>query len=217
MARLPADVPRHPRVLRTRVRWAGEVLRDLELVSGSTLDLGDHPPRAILRLINSIESDQPEGLDFLDEVLTAFVNELGVDLDSYPTLQNARDTFFSKAHDRLTDATANLPTSTEFLRRVFRQPAGVVVSTCHGSKGAEYETVICFGLLKGFLPHWDVVIHGTAAAAHDQAARLLYVICSRAKTNLHLIAEGGRKTRRGAPYETTPLLDTYRYSFDLPP
>ena len=40
--------------------------------------------------------------------------------------------------------------------------------------------------------------------------KLLYVICSRAKTNLHLISETGRQTRTGNPLEITPELKESR-------
>lgn len=88
------------------------------------------------------------------------------------------------------------------------------MSTCHGVKGEEYDTVICFGALKGYIPNWQVVIHDTDLAAYTQAAKLLYVVCSRAKRHLHLISEAGRSTKRGFPYETTQQLDELVYDYD---
>lgn len=107
-----------------------------------------------------------------------------------------------------------MPADVGYLRRVFKHPSGVVVSTCHGVKGEEYDTVICYGLLRGYIPHWQAVIHGTELTAYTQAAKLLYVVCSRAKRNLHLIAESGRSTKRGHPYETTQHLVELDFGYD---
>ena len=87
------------------------------------------------------------------------------------------------------------------------------MSTCHGVKGEEYDTVICYGLLKGYIPNWQVVMHD-ADMAFTQAAKLLYVVCSRAKRHLHLIAESGRSTKKGHPYETTQQLAELHYGYD---
>ena len=107
-----------------------------------------------------------------------------------------------------------MPTDVDSFRRLFSHPSGVVVSTCHGVKGEEYDTVIAFGLLKGYVPHWSVIINGTAQEASERESKLLYVICSRAKRRLHLIAEAGRTTQRGRPYETARLLRQVRFNYD---
>ncbi|RGY84898.1 hypothetical protein DXA17_19380, partial [Ruminococcus sp. AM58-7XD] len=36
--------------------------------------------------------------------------------------------------------------------RMFKEKKGVVINTCHGVKGEEYECVIAFGLLYGKVP-----------------------------------------------------------------
>ena len=63
------------------------------------------------------------------------------------------------------------------------------------SRVLTYQTVIAFGLLRGYIPNWEVIISGDPGIANDRASKLLYVICSRAKVSLHLIAESGRLTR----------------------
>jgi DNA helicase-2/ATP-dependent DNA helicase PcrA len=35
---------------------------------------------------------------------------------------------------------------------MFKHEEGVVVNTCHGIKGEEFDTVIAFGLLHGKIP-----------------------------------------------------------------
>ena len=97
---------------------------------------------------------------------------------------------------------------------MFNRSDGVVVNTCHGVKGEEYDTVIAFGLLKGYVPNWAEIIGHTDHEALDRESKLLYVICSRSKRRLHLIAETGRTTQRGANYETASLLTKIRFDYD---
>lgn len=81
-------------------------------------------------------------------------------------------------------------------------------------KGEEYETVIAFGLLKGYIPNWRAIIHGVPGVADDWASKLLYVVCSRAKRRLHLVAESGRFTQTGNEYETATLLRSIHFDYD---
>ena len=92
-----------------------------------------------------------------------------------------------------------------FFERALRSKKGVVISTAHGVKGEEYRVIIAFGLLYGFIPHWDA-IYNNSNEAEIEAKKLLYVIASRAKEKLYLYAETGRTTRRGDDYQTTPQL-----------
>lgn len=64
---------------------------------------------------------------------------------------------------------------------------GITISTNHGVKGAEFDTVIAFGLLDGYVPHFSEL------NKEESAKRILYVIASRARKNLYLISEQGRK------------------------
>lgn len=66
-----------------------------------------------------------------------------------------------------------------------------------------------------YVPHWNTIINGTPDEAREQASKLLYVVCSRAKGCLHLIAESERNTNRGRPYETTFQLREIRYAYDV--
>ena len=76
----------------------------------------------------------------------------------------------------------------------------MVISTIHGVKGEEYNTVIAFGLLNGFVPHWNDIYDGDR---RNTAYKLLYVLESRAKENLYLISETGRTTQRESLYTAT--------------
>ena len=65
-------------------------------------------------------------------------------------------------------------------RKVFQQKKGITISTNHGVKGAEFDTVIAFGLLDGYVPHFS------ESNKEESAKRILYVIASRARKNLYL-------------------------------
>jgi superfamily I DNA/RNA helicase len=142
------------------------------------------------------------------------MNRVGVDLQSSDALKDAFDTFFRKVESRITDADGGMASDVGGFRRLFSHPSGVVVSTCHGVKGEEYDTVIAFGLLRGYVPNWDSIINESEQVALERESKLLYVICSRAKRRLHLIAETGRTTRTGRAYETARLLSRVRFNFD---
>lgn len=92
-----------------------------------------------------------------------------------------------------------------------------MISTCHGVKGEEYDTVIAFGLLNGYVPNWKEIIHNRSGVADDRASKLLFVVCSRAKRRLPLIAESGRFTQTKREYETTPLLAAIDFEYDPTP
>jgi superfamily I DNA/RNA helicase len=207
----------NPALVRTRLWWARDAIHDLEQIVGSSLPEESRKPRSFLRLVNSTGSAVTDGLAYLREVFAALMKSLGVDVDANQFLREAHVVFFEKAQKRIADAEGEAPTTVSDLRRLFRHPSGVVVSTCHGVKGEEYDTVISFGLLRGYVPNWEDIIHGDPGKAEDRASKLLYVVCSRAKRRLHLIAESGRATRNRSPYETTTLLRRLRYQYDTLP
>ena len=203
-----------PSRTRTRMRWAAEVIADLRTVGKMTVPDEIGTPRRLLRLINGIISAQVDGLAYLRDVFGQFLNEVGLSLDSNSALAESFATFFEKAKDSIAGSDGGVPSDVESFRKLFRHPAGVVVSTCHGIKGEEYDTVVALGLLRGYIPHWSSILHQTDEAAADRESKLLYVICSRAKRRLHLIAESGRTTQRGRPYDTSRLIKAVRFDYD---
>lgn len=203
-----------PSRTRTRIRWAREVLSDLSTLAGISLPEIIATPRRLLRMINAISSSETEGMSYLRDVFSQLLVSIGLDLDSIDALNGSFHTFFEKAENRIATAEGRVPTDVGSFRKLFSHPAGVVVSTCHGVKGEEYDTVIAFGLLRGYVPHWSVIRNGTEMEASERESKLLYVICSRAKRRLHLIAETGRTTQSGRPYETAELLRRVRFKYD---
>lgn len=86
-----------------------------------------------------------------------------------------------------------------------RSKEGIVVSTIHGIKGDEFRIVIAFGLLRGYVPHWNSIM-GTYTEVED-SNKLLFVLCSRAREKIYLFAEKGRKTKGGKNYEMNSELN----------
>lgn len=97
---------------------------------------------------------------------------------------------------------------------MFKPSKGIVINTCHGVKGEEFETVIAFGLLRGYIPHWNSIINQEDFVEEDASKKLLYVIGSRSKRNLHLFAETGRLTQRKKRYEINRQLNNVAFAYD---
>jgi DNA helicase II / ATP-dependent DNA helicase PcrA len=213
IARLVLTMP-SPKRTRTRMRWAKEALTDLREIAKISPPESIATPRRLLRLLNSLSSVEMEGLAYLRDVFGQFLRAIHLDAETCVALKEAHEGFFGKAEKHLASANDALPTDVDSFRRLFSHPAGVVVSTCHGVKGEEYETVIAFGLLRGYIPHWNAVFGGDDNLATDMESKLLYVICSRAKRRLHLISEFGRQTKKKKPYETCYLLAAMNFDFD---
>ena len=96
----------------------------------------------------------------------------------------------------------------KYFKKVFRERSGITVSTIHGVKGAEFDVVIAFGLLEGMVPHFNEV------NGHVAASKLLYVLSSRARKNLHLISESERQRGRYSSYSATELLAACIFNYD---
>lgn len=199
-----------PRLYVGRLRWAREIISDLADCGVNTSNIS---PRALLRLSNSIELDIDDGLDYLREYFAQLMALLSVDYSAYVSLAEQHDAFFDSSQvriDRLSKEGSPFVRDIAIFRRVFGHRSGITVSTIHGVKGGEFDTVIAYGLLDGILPHF---------AEPDQdgnANKLLYVISSRARKNLYLIAERGRSKpwRRGI-YDTTIPLRDLDFNYDV--
>lgn len=197
-----------PKLYFLRNRWAIELANEFEGLGISILESFEKKHKKLLKIINATTSENENGLDYLKERFLQMLRLLGISLETNEHLQIQWDNFFDGSKAKMENAEFDYAKDTKSFKRLFNHNSGVVVNTCHGIKGEEFHTVIAFGLLTNYVPHWkedDLIAAGK---------KLLYVICSRAKHNLHLIAEKGRTTRRGAPLGTTTLLANVRYSYD---
>ncbi|OII23897.1 UvrD-helicase domain-containing protein [Frigoribacterium sp. MCBA15_019] len=198
-----------PRMFLTRLRWAADILNDLGLAGVDTSRISS---RSFLRESNSVVVEESDGLAYLASYYDALFARLGIRYSLYRSLQDQHAAFFASSReriDRLSSDGAPYLSDVALFRRVFRPRAGITVSTIHGVKGAEFDTVIAFALLEGMVPHFS------DADQVDGAKKLMYVIASRARRNLHLIAERGRAASWNRPdHDTTVPLRRLAYSYD---
>lgn len=201
-----------PKIYSSRYRWAGEVLDAFRNCTNSKVIDVENPERYILRLVNSIKSNEGEGIDYLDDCFKKFIAKINIDYTQHLMLQESWILFFANIKKRLDDEEFKIPSDIESFKSFYREMTGVVINTCVGVKGEEFETVIAYGLLYGYIPHWNEIFNGNP---EDASKKLMYVICSRAKKNLHLIAENGRMTASGKnEYVINPHLGAITFQFD---
>jgi hypothetical protein len=200
-----------PRMYVRRLRWAGEVLAALD-DAGS--DISKLSRKALLRECNSIAIAEDDGLIYLASFFDALFVKIGIEFRLVPTLFEHYQAFFGSSQariDRLKTEGAEFIGDIATFRKVFENRTGITVSTIHGVKGAEYDTVIAYALLEDMVPHFS------DPNRYDSANRLLYVICSRARKNLHLISERGRWNNLGNEYRATKVLEACKYCYDEVP
>jgi len=196
-----------PKSYLVRKRWATELINELKNLGFFLFEGNEYKSKELLKCINSIASEENDGLAYLKECFINLFEKLEIEIDSSEYLKLHWETFFIGATKRLENPDFNLATDIESFRKMFKHEEGVVVNTCHGIKGEEFDTVIAFGLLHGKLPNWN-------ETQENATEKLLYVICSRAKRELHLISETGRTTNSGKPYYPTRQLNSVIYNYD---
>lgn len=165
----------------------------------------------ILKIINSISETDENGVVYLQKAINNFLIEIGIDLNIESRLQKAYEDFILKVKDRVKNN--HLSTDIDTFKQCFKEKEGVVINTFHGVKGEEYTTVIAFGILNGYIPHWDTIIN-KSHYRESETKKLLYVVCSRAKQNLYLFSEQGRTTQKGAPLTSTDEIVAIDYKYD---
>jgi len=156
-----------PQRFRKRVLWASEFLMQLEQELGSELHVNLRSPRRVLKMCNESASLSENGVQYLQESIKTYLEKLGLSLLEYPSLQESMDSFFDTSVERLNDPDYQFPTDTAYLRRLYRHPNGVVLNTCQGAKGEEYDVVIVFGVLRGYVPHWHRIFDDAVDDADD--------------------------------------------------
>ena len=159
----------------------------------------------LLRTLNTASRNIENGfVSFQNAVLRA-LKTMGIDLEQEQSLLDLYNGFISKAQRRI--QSYNIDISFDGLVKCFKNKEGIVMNVIHGIKGEEYHTVIGYGLLNGYLPHWEYIMdQKLKSERRNETMHLLYVLCSRAKENLFLFSETGRKTQRGSTYSATDEL-----------
>ncbi|MGX1024969.1 UvrD-helicase domain-containing protein [Psychroflexus sp. MBR-150] len=196
-----------PKTYLTRKRWATELVNELKDYGVIVFEDSEFKSKKLLKTINSIVSNEQNGLKYLEDSFLQLFQIIEVDISNNEHLQLQWDSFFDGAEKRLANPDFDLAQDIDSFRKMFKHEEGVVVNTCHGIKGEEFDTVIAFGLLQNILPNRN-------DSTPNIAEKLLYVICSRAKQELHLISETGRTTSYGNPYLPTYQLSSVDYEYD---
>jgi len=156
----------------------------------------------ILSAVNHCRSLDTDGIACLKAVIERVFALLRIDVNREKALPGLIEHFFARIDSRVKQH--SLATDYDSISKYFRDKRGVVISTIHGVKGEEYTTVIAVCLLNGYLPHWDFIIKPEKKCIRKtETLKLLYVLCSRAKQNLYLFSETGRKTNKGSEYTPT--------------
>lgn len=158
----------------------------------------------VLSEVNSCRHIDVDGIICLDTAIEKVFALLNTCISKETSLLELKDSFFNEIQSRV--KRYSLATDFESISKYFGDKNGVVISTLHGVKGEEYTTVIAFGLLNGYLPHWDYIMNSTKIDRRNETCKLLYVLCSRAKKNLYLFSERGRITKNGSKYSSTDEL-----------
>jgi DNA helicase II / ATP-dependent DNA helicase PcrA len=201
-----------PHMYVRRHRWAGEVLSAL---ADAGADISKITRKSLLKESNSILLTEQDGLSYLAQFFDTLFLRIGIDFRILPTLREHHEAFFESSLARIQrlqgEGSAFVGDINAF-RKVFESRNGITVSTIHGVKGAEYDAVIAYALLEGMVPNFN------DPNPQDSANKLLYVICSRARKNLHLLAERGRmRGGRHGEYPVTTVLANCGFTYnDVP-
>jgi len=207
LARIALTTPA-PGLFVRRLRWANEVIRDLEECG---IDPSGLNGRELLRKSNSLTIDEDDGLAYLHTYFESLFGSLEIQYDIHESLLRHHTAFFESSAARVEKLRKEGPNyigDIASFRRVFQPRSGITVSTIHGVKGAEFDTVIAFALLEGMVPHF------ADQGGRDSAMKLLYVTASRARKNVHLISERGRLRWKDNVYDPTVALAECSFDYD---
>lgn len=199
-----------PQMYIRRLRWSSEILNEFE---GAGIDVSDISNKTFLRICNSIIIDETDGIIYLQLFFDKVCQKMSINRDYYPLLTEHYKSFFESSEkriQRLIDEGNPYIGEIENFRKVFKQRDGITVSTIHGVKGEEYDTVIGFALLDDYVPHFN------DDNGFENSKKLLYVLASRARKNLHIISEKNRGVHEFYAPEgklPTPHLLEYKYNY----
>lgn len=187
-----------------RRRLSSEVSEDL-ISLGFSLDDFSDPEKKILKAVNVI-SPKLDGQveEFIDSFVSLFAKALDLRIEDNAAAIEAKGGLIKATSERISQF--SIVNQASSLPAFFSKSGGINVTSCHSTKGDEYDVVIAVGLVKGKLPHWNDIMGHSSMHTDYVARRLLYVISSRARNFLYLISEQGHTTRKGLPLTPTPQL-----------
>lgn len=173
---------RRGRRVNLRLKWASKILTILSRKYGIDAE-SDFSPIDILNLINHTKYSS-KAIEYYINAVDQLLSGLLLDLGTEELINSEFGNYFSEVKNRL--ETYNFADLTEDFYDLFERQHGVFLDTIHGIKGKEFEAVIAFSLHEGKVPHYTI---NNVKLAREDAKRLLYVLCSRAKSRLFLFSE----------------------------
>ncbi|AJY77454.1 hypothetical protein VN24_02900 [Paenibacillus beijingensis] len=194
LSRLLLSSPSPDQIL-VRLKWA-QILFDLLVERLPNSFESSFNNKSILKVINSFKSNNQVGIEFLKEGFNFFGSKIGVDFSTSLVFKDSLEEFERKCLKK--QARNGTGDSISVYKSGFAKAGGVSFISTYKCKGLEYHSVIAFGMLWGYLPHWNEIFSSNIDE-NEVSKKLLYVISSRAKNNLYMIAESGRRTTRGTP------------------
>ncbi|MCY8308630.1 MULTISPECIES: UvrD-helicase domain-containing protein [Bacillus subtilis group] len=198
--------PSSPKMYLHRLRWSKEIVEQLNETCNSSWPNNKSSCIKLLNLMKRCKSHQSNIREYLEQSFEMIMVELNLDFYTYPDLALMYQLFFEQLDEKL--KIPEYPQDINSILNLHEPKTGIAIKSFHGVKGEEYETVIAFGLLEGYIPHWNEISDRTVSK------RLLYVLCSRAKKNLHLFSETNRYTGKGYPYKTNRELKNVEFEYD---
>lgn len=138
-----------------RLRRAKEILHNLSAAGANV----DHiTQNKFLKNCNSLDIQEDEGVAYLVKAFNKIMEFLTLKISYYPSLQEHYDSFFESSANlkkKLIDIGNDSINTISNFKKVFKQREGIKISTIHGVKGTEYDTVIGFGLIQSWVPHFQ--------------------------------------------------------------
>ena len=170
----------------------------------------------LLTAINSVPKiNINDGFSYYEQVFYKTIDSMFVDISTESNLQKMYSSFVTDVANCIQTLSSGDSSFTYInLSDFFVMNNGLIIDTIHGVKGKEFNTVIAFGLLEGFIPHWNVIKYSKVKRKQN-VYRLLYVLCSRAKENLFLFSECSRKTKKGHVYTSTKELLNIKWDYGV--
>ncbi|MDY0952055.1 ATP-dependent helicase [Bacillus thuringiensis] len=208
-------ITKEPNKYLIRMKWAKEILEELVMLNSTIIHVEIESCRKFLKIINSINIPKEDAAEYLEEAFKYIFEKIGFDYSSSDLLIEQWKSFFnglSRRYEHLDFS--DIPKDINYMKKMFNTKKGVVINTCQGVKGEEFHTVIAFGLLRGYVPHWSQIINRPTSNEIEESNKLLYVICSRAKKYLFLFSESGRLTQNKKQYQVNNQLNRIVFEFN---
>jgi hypothetical protein len=154
---------------------------------------------------NIVRFQYPSAAPMLDYIKPQVILELGTHAEFVPRDRFTVRAFAAEEFPALFDE-PDVAVTSLLAKRTFWEKATIL--------HAEFHRPAEKAMPDRYVPHWSAIINQPEQLGKERESKLLYVISSRAKRRLHLIAESGRVTQRGRSYETANLLRNLRFDFD---